>query len=114
MLTHDQRKFPRISPPRSFVVAWRSGLTRQVSYMDNLALGGLFIRTKQPVPLRSAVQILMDTPDGQIRGRAMVRRVDELQGMALQFIAMDPSDRALLHRELTDLFSAEPSPSLPS
>jgi hypothetical protein len=102
----DQRKYPRVRPPNSFVVAWQSGMTRDVSYMDSLALGGLFIRTKQPVPLRSSVQLLLDTPAGQIRGRALVRRVHPHTGMALQIIAMDPSDRALLHRELLGLFAA--------
>ncbi|HKM82627.1 MAG TPA: PilZ domain-containing protein [Terriglobia bacterium] len=102
----DQRKYPRVKPPRTFVVAWRSGMTRDVSYMDSLALGGLFIRTRRPVPLRSSVQLLLDTPAGQIRGRAIVRRVHEKAGMGLQIIAMDPGDRALLHRELRDLFAA--------
>ena len=106
MTTPDLRKYPRIRPPRSFVVAWQSGMTRDVSYMDSLALGGLFIRTKCPVPLRSAVQLLLDTPAGQIRSRAIVRRVQQNAGMALQIIAMDPGDRALLHRELRDLFAA--------
>jgi len=106
MLAPDKRKYPRIKPPKSFVVAWRSGMTRDVSYMDSLALGGLFIRTKRPVPLRSSVQLLLDTPAGQIRGRAIVRRVHEKAGMALQIIAMDPSDRALLRRELLGLLAA--------
>jgi Tfp pilus assembly protein PilZ len=81
-------------------------MTRDVSYMDSLALGGLFIRTKRPVPLRSSVQLLLDTPAGQIRSRAIVRRVHANTGMALQIIAMDPGDRALLHRELRDLFAS--------
>ena len=106
MIAPEQRKYPRIRPPRSFVVAWRSGMTRDVSYMDSLALGGLFIRTKRPVPLRSSVQLLLDTPAGQIRGRAIVRRVHEKTGMAVQIIAMDPGDRALLYRELRDLLAA--------
>jgi hypothetical protein len=102
----DQRKYPRVKPPKSFLVAWQSGMTRDVSYMDSLALGGLFIRTRRPLPLRSAVQLLLDTPAGQIRGRAIVRRVHQNTGMALQIIAMDPGDRALLHRELRDLFAS--------
>jgi hypothetical protein len=102
----DQRKHPRVKPPKSFLVAWQSGMTRDVSYMDSLALGGLFIRTRRPLPLRSAVQLLLDTPAGQIRGRAIVRRVHQNTGMALQIIAMDPGDRALLHRELRDLFAS--------
>jgi hypothetical protein len=114
MPSHDQRKYPRICPPRSFLVAWQSGMTRDVSYMGDLALGGLFIRTRNPVPIRSSVQLLLDTPAGQIRGRAIVRRVHERKGMALQIIAMDPTDRALLHHELIDLLASEPSPTLPS
>ena len=106
MPASDQRKYPRIRPPKSFVVAWQSGMTRDVSYMDSLALGGLFIRTRRPVPLRTAVQLLLDTPAGQVRGRAIVRRVHPNAGMALQIIAMDPSDRAVLCRELRDLFAA--------
>jgi len=106
MPIQDQRKYPRLKPPRSFVVAWRSGMTRDVSYMESLGLGGLFIRPKHPVPIRSSVQLLLDTPAGQIRGRAIVRRVQEKTGMAVQIIAMDPSDRALLHRELRDLLAA--------
>jgi hypothetical protein len=106
MIAPDQRNYPRVKPPKSFLVAWQSGMTRDVSYMDSLALGGLFIRTKRPVPLRSAVQLLLDTPAGQIRGRAIVRCVHQNAGMALQIIAMDPSDRALLHRELRDLFAS--------
>ena len=105
MLAPDQRKYPRVKPPRSFLVAWESGLTRDVSYVDSLALGGLFVRTKRPVPPRSSVLLLLDTPAGQIRGRAIVRRVQEKTGMALQIIAMDPGDRALLSRELRDLLA---------
>ncbi len=112
MPSPDQRKYPRVTPPRTFLVAWQSGMTRDVSYMDSLALGGLFIRTRRPMPLRSAVQLLLDTPAGQIRGRAIVRRVHERTGMALQIIAMDPGDRALLHRELGDLFAAQPTAAL--
>ena len=102
----DLRKYPRTRPPKSFVLAWQSGITRDVSYMESIALEGLFVRTKRPAPLRSSVQLLLDTPAGQIRGRAIVRRVHENSGMALQIIAMDPSDRALLHRGLRDLLPA--------
>ena len=103
MLAPEQRKYPRVKPPNSFLVAWQSGMARDVSYLDSLALGGLFIRTPRPLPLRSAMQLLLDTPAGQIRGRAIVRRVHEKAGMALQIIAMDPGDRAVLRRGLRDL-----------
>ena len=99
----EQRAYPRIKPPTSILVAWRSGLQRDVSHVDSLALGGLFLRTKKKVAIRSLVQILLDMPLGQVRGRAVVRRCQEHYGIAVQFIAMDPEDRGRLLRQIRDL-----------
>lgn len=99
----EQRAYPRIKPPPNVLVAWRSGIQRDVSYVENLALGGLFLRTKKKVAIRSLVQILMDMPVGQVRGRAVVRRYQEHYGIAVQFIAMDPEDRGRLGRQIRDL-----------
>ena len=99
----EHRRYPRVKPPKTVVVAWQSGMRRDVSYVNDLALGGLFVRTKSPVPLRSAVQILLDMPVGQVRGRAVVRRVEEKTGMAVQIISMDPEDRGRLIRQIKDL-----------
>jgi hypothetical protein len=100
--SHQERSYPRVKPPKSFVVAWQSGVIRDVSYVENLALGGLLLRTKRPAPVRSSVQLLMDMPNGQVRGRAVVRRVYENSGMAVQIIAMEPEDRARLSRQLRE------------
>jgi hypothetical protein len=48
------------------------------------------------------VQILLDMPVGQVRGRAVVRRLAD-QGMGIQIIAMDPGDRARLRQQLREL-----------
>lgn len=96
----EQRKYPRLKPPKTVVVAWQSGVQRDVSYVESLGLAGLYLRTKKKVALRSLVQILMDMPLGQVRGRAVVRWVSEHHGMGLQFIAMEPEDRARLFRQL--------------
>ena len=101
----EQRQHPRIKPPKSVVVAWQSGTHRDVSYVENLALGGLYVRTKERIPLRSAVQILLDMPVGQVRGRAVVRRLAD-HGMGIQIIAMDPGDRARLRQQLRELNSS--------
>ena len=99
----DQRANPRIKPPTSVLGAWRSGLQRDVSSVESLALGGVFLRTKKKVAIRSLVQILLDMPVGQGRGRAVVRRHQEHYGLAVQFIAMDPEDRGRLLRQIRDL-----------
>jgi putative N-acetylmannosamine-6-phosphate epimerase len=99
----DQRKYPRVKPPRSIVAAWQAGTQRGVSFVDNLAVGGLFVRTKERLPLRCLVKILLDLPVGQVRGRAIVRRVRDGQGMGIQFIAMDQTDRARLFQQVNTL-----------
>ena len=104
-VTHE-RKYPRLKPPKTFVVAWQSGVQRDVSYVDNLGLSGLYLRTKKKVALRSLVQILLDMPLGQVRCRAVVRWVSEHHGMGVQIIAMDPEDRARLFRQLKVLEAA--------
>ena len=99
----EQRAYPRIKPPKNVLVAWRSGLQRDVSHVESLALGGIFLRTKKKVALRSLVQVLLDMPLGQVRGRGVVRRCQEQYGIAVQFIAMEPEDRGRLARQIRDL-----------
>ena len=99
----EQRAYPRIKPPKSVLGAWLSGMQREVSYVENLAIGGVFLRTKKKVAIRSLVQVLLDMPVGQVRGRGVVRRHQEHYGIAVQFIAMDPEDRSRLVRQIRDL-----------
>ncbi len=103
MSVTEQRKHPRFRPPNSVVVAWQSGVLRDVSHVESLGLSGLFLRTKKKVALRSLVQILLDMPVGQVRARAVVRWVKEQHGIGLQIIAMDQEDRARLFRQLKAL-----------
>ncbi len=99
----EQRAYPRIKPPASVLGAWRSGMQREVSYVENLAIGGVFLRTRKKVAIRSLVQILLDMPRGQVRGRGLVRRHEEHHGIAVQFIGMDPEDRGRLLRQIREL-----------
>ena len=103
MSVSEQRAYPRIKPPSSVLGAWRSGMQRDVSYVESLALGGVFLRTKKKVAIRSLVQVLLDMPVGQVRGRGIVRRHEEQRGIAVQFLAMDPEDRGRLVRQIRDL-----------
>jgi hypothetical protein len=100
---NEQRQHPRIKPPKSVVVAWQSGVQRDVSYVESMGLGGLFLRTKKKVAIRSLVKLLLDMPVGQVRGRGVVRWHREHYGIAVQFIGMDPEDRSRLVRQLREL-----------
>ncbi len=104
----EQRKYPRWKPPKTLVAAWQSGTQRDVSYVTDMGLGGLYLRTKKKVAMRSLVQILLDTPMGQVRGRAVVRRISEHHGIGVQIIAMEQDDRARLSRQLKLLEDSSP------
>ena len=50
--------------------------------------------------IRSMVKLLLDLPQGEVRARAVVRRVNPLKGMGLEFISMTQEHRARLNRSL--------------
>jgi PilZ domain len=102
----EQRYYPRVKPPKSVVAAWQAGTRRGVSFLDSLSVGGFFVRTKEVLPLRCLLQILLDLPVGQVRCRAVVRRVRENHGVGVQIIAMDQSDRARLFEQVRALLPA--------
>jgi hypothetical protein len=106
MMASEHRKYPRVTPPRSVVVAWQAGTQRGVSFLESLSVGGLFVRTRESLPLRCLMQILLDLPVGQVRCRGIVRRIRGNQGVAVQIIAMDPTDRARLFAQMTELLLA--------
>jgi len=101
----EQRYYPRVKPPKSVLAAWQAGTRRGVSFLESLSVGGLFVRTKEPLPVRCLVQILLDLPLGQVRCRGIVRRVREKHGFGVEIIAMEPSDRAKLFAQMRALLA---------
>ena len=106
MIAPEQRKYPRVTPPKSVVAAWQAGTQRGVSFLESLSVGGFFVRTKEALPLRCLMQVLLDLPVGQVRCRGIVRRTRD-HGVAVQIIAMDPTDRARLFAQMTELLLAK-------
>jgi hypothetical protein len=103
----ERKRYPRAVAPETVVVAWQSGTRRSVSYMESIGLGGLFVLTKHPVPIRNMVKVLMDLPFGEVRARAIVRRVMPTRGMAVEFIAMNQEDRARLTKALQPMLAMQ-------
>ena len=101
------RRYPRMKAPRSAVVAWKTSDQREVSRVTTIALGGLFIRTKNPPKAGSTVQMLIVTPKGYLRVRANVRSVITGEGMGVAIVSMEPEDRAKLDRWLKQLATQE-------
>jgi hypothetical protein len=80
------------------LVGWQVGMKRSVSRLENIALGGLFIRTPNPPPPESLVKVIVALPMGlgEVQARGVVRRVAPSRGMGVEFTAMNPEDRGRL------------------
>jgi len=103
--TNDLRRYPRLSSPKGTILAWQTANRRVVSSVDNLGLGGLYIRTPEPPAPGTFIQLLLDAPTGEVRARAIVQRSKPKAGMGVKFIAMQQEDRARFVRWLERLSS---------
>jgi hypothetical protein len=99
----NKRKYPRTRVPKNALVAWKVGSQKTVSPVENLALGGLFIRTKNPPIIGTTLQLVFNTPQGEVRVRASVKLVKPEEGMGVAIVSMEQEDRGRLDRWLKHL-----------
>lgn len=85
------------------LVAWQCGGQRTVSRVATLALGGIFITTKNPASVGEVLRLIFDVPAGEVRARAVVRDSQPGRGMGVEFTAMSSEARARLDRVLRRL-----------
>jgi PilZ domain len=97
-----QRRYPRASPAKPMLVAWKSPVRKSISRISCVNLGGLFIHEDDPPPPGAMVQIFFETPNGQLRARATVRTAVVGRGMGVEFIRMRPEERARLAQMIKD------------
>jgi len=101
--TNDLRRYPRSPSPQGTLLAWQYSGKKLVSYVGNLGLGGMYIRTQEPPPAGSFIQLLFDAPAGEVRARAVVQRSKPKEGMGVKFMAMQHEDRGRLAQWLKTL-----------
>lgn len=90
------RRYPRAVAPGSLIVAWQGGGRRGANHIRDLSLGGTYIWNPDPPDPGTAVQLLFDAPEGEMRITAQVRYVKPRIGMGVEFIGMDfPARRRL-------------------
>jgi PilZ domain-containing protein len=97
------RRYPRMKSPKGLSVAWQIATRRWVSYVDELGLGGLFIRTKEPPAVGAIIQLLIDIPGGGVRARAIVRDIKPDKGMGVGIVSMGQEERQRLSSFLRQL-----------
>ena len=101
--TENKRRYPRAKTPKSALVGWKIGTQKYVAPVENLALGGLFIRTKAPANAGTMLQLVFNTPQGQVRVRAVVRNVMAGEGMGVAIVSMEQEDRGRVDQWLKQL-----------
>jgi len=105
--TEPTRRYPRVKAPEGTLVGWQVGTKRAVSRLEDIALGGLFIRTPDPPPERSLVKLILSTGNVEVRARGVARRVTPRQGMGVEFTSMNSDDRGRLNGLLRPLLERQ-------
>lgn len=100
------RRYSRIATPKGVWVAWQDGARQEVSRVLDLNIGGLFVTTERPCAPGALITVLLSVPEGEIRGRAVVRNVSQ-KGMGVEFVELREQDSARLQRLITRLVSVE-------
>lgn len=92
------RRYTRVGLPKGMIVAWEHSGNRELSRVSVLALGGIFIATRNPPPVGDMIRLFFEVPGGEVRGRAVVRDSQHGKGMGVEFTAMGQDARARLNQ----------------
>jgi len=104
------RRYSRIATPKGVWVAWQEGARQEVSRVQDLNIGGLFVATENPSAVGKIITILLSVPEGEIRGRAVVRNVTS-KGMGIEFVELREQDSTRLHMLIARLLPASQASS---
>lgn len=94
--TKENRRDVRITVSQGIWVAWNTDGPRIISRVHDLSAGGVFVSTRDPVPVGTAIQMLFSLPEGEIRIQGIVRFSSKERGFGVEFTDMPASDRARL------------------
>ena len=96
-----KRKYQRHSIPRGLPVTWKARGGFTVATAGAIGMGGLFLHTKDSLPVNSVIEIDIDLNDAKLHARAKVRDSVPGKGMGLQFVQMNTTDRYILNKFLS-------------
>jgi len=97
------RRYPRISLPKGMFAAWYGGGDQQVSRVETLGMGGVFLSASRVRPVGTLLKLVFEVPGGVVQADAVVRSFSRGEGMGVEFTHMDPRDRVLLGQLLRRL-----------
>src|SRR6267142_2583729 len=96
-LTSPSRRFTsRVEAPGDVWVYWRCDGLDDLSHVQNISLGGLFIETPRRMAEGTTVSLSFLVREGQVRADAIVRHAVSGTGIGLKFRAVREGDRPYL------------------
>jgi hypothetical protein len=84
-------------------VTWYGGGQQQVSRVQTLSMGGLFLCGSITQRVGTDLTLVFEVPGGMILAEAVVRNIVPGVGMGVEFTKMNPQSQALLDELLTRL-----------
>lgn len=105
-ISKSKRRYQRIATPKGVWVAWQSKTAQNVSRVQDLNLGGLFIATPDPLPVGTQVTLLLSVAEGEIRSQSTVRNITPGTGMGVEFTEMSLQDKVRLNTLINRLLSS--------
>lgn len=96
-LTSPSRRFTsRVEAPEDVWVYWRCDGLDDLSHVQNISLGGLFIETPRRTAEGTIVTLSFLVREGQVRADGTVRHAIPGTGIGLKFRAVREEDRPYL------------------
>jgi hypothetical protein len=92
----NARRYERISLPMGMFVAWYSVEDQQISRVQTLGLGGLFICVPSAPPVGTNLRLVFEIPGGSFQAEGIVRNVKPGEGMGVEFVKVNARDRISL------------------
>jgi len=89
---YTRRVTPRAEADESVYAFWYCNGQGDLSHVQNLNLGGVFIETSLQRHLGAPVDLYFLVSEGQIRAKAVVRHAEPGQGLGLKFTALNDKD----------------------
>jgi hypothetical protein len=106
-LTSPSRRFTsRVEAPEDVWVYWRCDGFDDLSRVQNIGIGGLFIETPRRSAEGTNVSLSFLVREGQVRADAVVRHAVSGRGIGLKFRAVREEDRPCLGALLSRIRAA--------
>lgn len=110
-LSRTPRRFDRFSFNATAEVKDLGSRNEQILITRDLSTGGCFVKTVAPLPPGTRIRVRIEHDGAEFRAEARVTNNVSATGMGLEFIEVEPNDRAVLEKWLAEKSLKDEKPS---